>query len=84
MGVLGYMVGGVELDGGECWIKWWSVGLYGGSIGLHGGWVCYMVFWVKWWRMLGYMGCWVTWWVVGFHGGCWVIQGGVKLHSGDY
>ncbi len=24
----GYMVGSVELHGGECWDTWWSVGLH--------------------------------------------------------
>ncbi len=26
MGVLSYMVGSVELHGGECWVRWWLLG----------------------------------------------------------
>ncbi len=31
--VLGYMVGSVEIHGGECCVTWWGVRLHGGVLG---------------------------------------------------
>ncbi len=55
--------------------------LHGGSVGLHGGVLSYMVesiglcggeYWVTWWRVLSYMVGSVV-----LHGGCWITWRGV-------
>ncbi len=79
-------MGSVRLYGGVlggtlwgCWVTRWSIGLYGESVGLHGG-----EWWVKWWGVFGYMmgsvgllggECWVTWW------GVLCYMGDVGLHE---
>ncbi len=74
MGMLGYMVGSGELDGGECSVTWWGVGLCGGDC------------WVALWGVLGYMMGVLSYIVesVGLHGGVLgYMVGIVGLHDGS-
>ncbi len=85
--VLSYMVESASLRVGIGYMVE-SVGLHGGSVGLHDGLLSYIVgCWITWWGVLGYMveSVGVYGGVLGYRWrllGC--IMGNVVLHGGSF